>query len=230
MRPYDVCRRGVWLYALRSGVGESVFLGHPFSARVSPREVSRQKEVVVVRILMVPSWLLLSHNQLSPANTLPVCQEALKLWQTGAYDLLLLSGGLFLPAHIQSRPSSELMQDWFVEQGVDPRQIVLETRSLDTYDNIRYSLEELASVRIGEFAITVCTHRIHGRRIKHTFRRAHGVDITVHPVPLPLRMMERCQQWMYVLYHWLDPFGNGWLARRTRAKRYAQIWKKPSSV
>lgn len=174
-----------------------------------------------VPILMVPSWQIVGIDVLSPKDTLIVCEEALRLWRTNAFEFLLVSGGLFLPPEIQTQPSSHLMARWFVEHGVAPTLIITESRSLDTYDNLRYSLAELASRGVDP-DITVCTHRIHGIRIRHTFHAAFGQTVRIHEVHFPLSSAEWINQWLCVLYHYADRRGYGWLARRTRAKRQRQ--------
>ncbi len=46
------------------------------------------------RLLMVPSWQIVPRDQLSPHDTLLVCQTALRLWRMQRFDLLLLAGGV----------------------------------------------------------------------------------------------------------------------------------------
>lgn len=171
------------------------------------------------RILMVPSWQLVPRDRLSPHDTQLVCQEALQLWKTGLYDLLLLTGGLFLPPYIQTKPSAELMKDWFVSQGVEPSRIVTETRSLDTFENISYSLAELQLLGINHPDITVCTQWQHAVRIRHTFERAHGVEVQIYTLNFDLPPREQAWQWLYIAYHWYDTRGDKWLARTIRRRR-----------
>ncbi len=171
------------------------------------------------RILMVPSWQLVPRDRLSPRDTQIVCQAALELWQTGLFDLLLLTGGLFLPSYIQSKPSSELMKNWFVAQGVESTRIVTETRSLDTFENIAYSLTELRRLGISHPDITVCTQWQHAVRIRHTFKRAHGIEIQIYTLNFDLPPLEHARQWLYIAYHCYDTRGDKWLARTVRRRR-----------
>lgn len=179
------------------------------------------------RILMVPSWQLAPSDRLSPRDTQIVCRAALQLWQTGRFDLLLLTGGVFLPPHIQTRPSAELMKDWFRSQDVEPSRIVTETRSLDTFENIAFSLTELRRRGIENPLITVCTQWLHALRIRHTFQRAHGVAMRVHAIRFHMSWRDLAWQWLCVAYHWYDPGGMGRLAKSARLRRSRAASRAP---
>lgn len=172
------------------------------------------------QILMVPSWQIVPRDRLSPRDTQIVCRAALQLWNTGQYDLLLLTGGVFLPPRIQIRPSAELMKDWFMSQGMESSRIVTETRSLDTFENIAFALAELRRLGVVHPDITVCTQWLHAARIRHTFQRAHGISIRVHAIRFDMPWHDLAWQWFCAAYHWYDPAGTGWLARTIRRRRH----------
>lgn len=179
-------------------------------------------------VLMVPSWQVVPPDMLCPLDSQLVCMEAHKLWRTGQYEWLLVSGGIFLPPKIQTRPAADLMGAWFEECGVPRSRIIKESRSLDTFDNVRYSLYELWARGIRDPDITVCTHRIHGIRIRHTFKMAHRIDVRIHEVSLPLSIAEQVAQWLCVLYHRHDTHGTGWFARAVRTRRQHRSLKRPA--
>ena len=166
------------------------------------------------KVLAVFGWPLVAVDELDPRTALRVCERTLELWDTGAYDCLLVSGGRFLPPEIQTRPWSKIASEFFEWHGVPKERIVRESDSFDTYDNIRYSLRELYHAGIPDADITVVTHKTHGRRVRHTFKVAHGVEVRIEPVDLPLTILERIKQWAFVLYHWLDPYGTKYAKRR----------------
>jgi uncharacterized SAM-binding protein YcdF (DUF218 family) len=172
---------------------------------------------------MVPSWQIDPIDNLRVLDSQFVCIEAIKLWRAGAFEWLLVSGGIFLPSTIQTRPASDLMGAWFEACGISSARIIKESRSLDTYGNVRYSLDELDAKGIKDPEITVCTHRIHGMRIRHTFKAAHGIDVHVHAVHLPLTIAETAVQWLCAFYHLVDTHGTGWFARAVRSRRLHRI-------
>ena len=174
-----------------------------------------------VPVLMVPSLQIVAIDVLSPKDTLIVCEEALKLWQTGDYEILLTSAGLFLPPEKQTRPAATLMAEWFIERGVPAERIIAEAHSLDTYENLSLSLATLEERGI-DADITVCTHWTQAERIRHTFKVAHARIVHVHGISFPFSAAEWIYQWACIAYHYMDRDGSGWLARRIRFKRDLQ--------
>ncbi len=171
------------------------------------------------RVLMVPSWQLLPVDRLSPDDTEIVCRAALELWENRLFDTLLLCGGRFLPRSVQTRPSSDLMREWFIARGVPENAILCERESLDTYDNLRYGLGVLRQNGIMMPDILVCTQWQHAIRIWMTFNRAHQVDVALWPLTFSLSRVQTLWQWFCVFYHWIDRDGSGFLARWMRARR-----------
>ena len=181
-------------------------------------------EEVEVKILFVPAELINPKNVLSD-NTLCRCRAALKLWQSGDFDLLLLTGGLFLEPERQTRPASEIMRDWFVENGVSQDWIRTERQSLDTYQNVSLSLQELQDVHIE--SITVVTQYQHALRFLATFFLAHGQRIRVNMIRQPaMSWKDWFMEWLVLVpYHLIDWRGTLWLAtwNRQQRRRAAQL-------
>lgn len=174
-------------------------------------------------VLAVFGWPLLPVDRLDPTTSERAVARAVGLMRgSSRYDLALFSGGIFLPPAVQTRPWGEIARDAAVAAGTDPHQTLVETASLDTYDNIRYSLGVLEKAGIRYFSLTVCTHRIHGRRVRHTAKVLYGMNIRIEPVEMPLTPGERIWQWGCVAYHYWDKSGSGWYRRRMLRRR-AQI-------
>lgn len=191
-----------------------------------------------IRVLLVPSEGIVrlkgKPDYLSD-NTRARCERALKAWNTGEYDIMVITGGKFSPPSEQTRPAADLMFDWFTRRGRGVRndQVILETKSLDTYQNIQNSLYEirrfvnskLLHVRKGDedehFEIHVCTEFLHGLRFWVTFARAYGIWVKVIPVRQPRMTVMQVVLEMLVLIplHVIDPFGNNWVSKRERRKR-----------
>ena len=182
----------------------------------------------VVKVLLCPAELLTPMDQLS-SNTRRRCEAALALWQTGEYELMLLTGGRFLPQSVQTQPAAEVMAEWFKRRGVAVDQIVVEHGSVDTYENIRLGMQRINSALTARhiFPIsvefTVCTQYQHCLRFLITFWLAHGIHIKTHAVRQPeMSWKDWCVEWLVLIpYHLYDWNGTGWVAETNRKKRHA---------
>lgn len=172
-----------------------------------------------MHVLLVPAELIDRHNQLS-TNTLRRCVCALEEWRTGAYDVLLLCGGLFLAPERQSLPASLLMRDWFVQQGVPAECILTEARSLDTYQNIAFGIEMLNKTG-KNWNITVLTQYQHALRFWITFLLAHHIRVNTRPIRQPaMHVKDWLVEWLVLIpYHLVDWHGCLWLAVHNRRQR-----------
>lgn len=141
----------------------------------------------------------------------------LALWKEGRFDVILVTGGIFLPRTIQTRPAAELMADWLFAQGVPSDRVMIENKALNTWDNISGGLR-LLSNRFGNepIGITVVTQWQQAMRVWLSFALGYGKLVKVGPVSepkfLPLEIA-------YFLLHLLDPRGVGPLAVRNREQR-----------
>ena len=118
------------------------------------------------KIILIPSNDISSLNQLSGTNTLLRCEEALKLWKTGGYDVIVASGGRTCKKEIQTIPAADIMKQWLILNKVDESKILSENKSLDTYTNMHYSLKLLEKNNISSKNLTVVSHWAHLLRIK----------------------------------------------------------------
>jgi hypothetical protein len=185
--------------------------------------VKKQK----MRILAVFGWPLVPLNQLDPRTSLPILDHAIKIWDPEKYDRLLLSGGCFLPRHIQTQPWCEIAGAYCFVEGVSLHRVMYEARSFDTFDNLRCTLELLEASRIHDFELTICTYPTHGYRIALTALYAHNIRVRIEPVLLDLTLRERFMQWLYVLYHIFDVKGTGIIAHRVRQRRVDNAKRLP---
>ena len=100
---------------------------------------------------------------------------------------VLLTGGSgrFIPVGMSE---AEVMQKFFVAEGIDPGRITLETRSRTTYENAVFSAE-VAQPRSGEAWILV-TSAVHMPRAVGCFRHANW---NVIPYPVDYRTTGRAR-------------------------------------
>lgn len=168
---------------------------------------------------MVPSGGIAALNELPPENTLRRCEEALELWRSERYDYLLVSGGIFLPPHIQTRAAADIMRDWFAQQGVSTRMIIVERESVDTFENVRLSAHLLTKMHVIRPRITVVTQWQHALRFWVTFRLGYGLNVAIRPIWHSLAWYEHVTEFGSLAYHVVDPRGNRLFARKCRRKR-----------
>lgn len=168
----------------------------------------------VIDVLLVPSGDL-RHDETSGKDvlgryTLERCKRALELWKTDRYQIIITTGGLVLDLG----PGGSIMKNWFVEQGVPEGVIIVESQALDTFQNVRFSLKVLPE----NCRITVVSQWQHAIRFWLAFK-AYNVEIVRYPLHYKMRFQEWLVEWLFILYHLLDPKGGGLLARRSREER-----------
>lgn len=174
-----------------------------------------------MRVLLVLSEGMTGHDQLSDI-TLARCGRALALWRTGKYNYLLVTGGKFLPPEIQNRPIADVMRDWFIQNGIHDEYIIVEDESVDTYENISFSLALLRERGLkANDEITVCTQMQHAWRAAITFWRAHGMRVHLEYVRQPTMPWADVLKELLLLvpYHLWDWDGNGTVAANNRMAR-----------
>lgn len=173
----------------------------------------------MVEILLVPSGGIFSLNQLSPADTLLRCERGLKMWERGSFDKILVTGGIYSPSNIQTLPAAELMAQWFRQKGVPAGDIIIEPRSLDTFENIKFSLEELGRLSINNFRITVVTQWQHVIRFWITFCLGYNIRVKIQPMNYAISFRTWLEEWFFIIYHLYDRRGTKYFARKNRRNR-----------
>jgi len=120
------------------------------------------------KILMVPGCG--ARNDVLCTRTIGRCQTALERWKTGAYDIIVCSGGIY--DFGQTKSAAKLMKDWLIENGVGQGSILTEEESVDSYGNASETLRVLGSISF--LNITIVTDFQHCARIWIVFR-AYGI-------------------------------------------------------
>ena len=172
------------------------------------------------RILLVPSAGFEKENQMD-YQTLSRCQETYKLWQTGEYDLILLTGGICQPEEFQTVPGAQIMKWYFLYKKVPEKNLLTEDHAHDTFENIRFSLQRLQTLGIfpQDAEITVVTKKKQCRRFRISFNRAYHIKIKEHYVEYLQTTKENIYEFISLIIHLLDPKGNGFIAKRNRQNR-----------
>lgn len=176
-----------------------------------------------IRVLFVPAEGI-AERDLFTLNTMARLEEALFLWRTGEFDLMVLSGGEFLPRNIQTRPAAVLMGKWIVSQWMGPKkdQVIMETESLDTYENVIFAVRKILrrEIALSRVELTVCTEYFHAQRIATTFRCCYSLNVAIHAVKQPdMGFVAYLKEFFLNLLHWWDPEGVSFIPRKNREAR-----------
>ena len=96
-------------------------------------------------------------------------KTALKAYQARLANQILITGGVktqgLNPRTVGDQPESEIMKDELVGRGVPAKSIHVETRSSNTYENVRHALEVYDFESVNSI-LAVCTSRGVGRQIR----------------------------------------------------------------
>ncbi len=173
------------------------------------------------KILLIPSCGIQPVDFPSRDTLIRLLQGQIH-WQIGGFDLILLTGGIFNPRFVQTRPASHIMKDWLIGRGILEDFILTEDKSVDTYENIQFGLDVLGVNDLLPADITVLSQWQHARRFQISFFLGYG--IYVHTIPLHYDISPRTalNEWLFMACHVLDPKGKGLLAARNREMRHQQ--------
>jgi uncharacterized SAM-binding protein YcdF (DUF218 family) len=158
-------------------------------------------KVLAVLILAAAVWILgimggicvfSTHTDLSPADAAivlgaavwgdrpsPVFEQRIKhaveLYETGQVSTLVLTGGL---GEGQERAESEVAREYAIRRGVDPADILIETRSTITYENLQQAKRILEHENLGR--VLIVSDPLH---MKRSLVMAKDMGMDAHPSP-----------------------------------------------
>lgn len=150
------------------------------------------------------------------------CMQAVTLYQRIADCKILVSGGLPGAAPPAARLAAAL-QTFFLDQGVEPGDLIVENRSRNTSENATYSARLIREHAPGRRVVLITDAR-HMLRATLCFRR-EGIDVAPAPVnfltrqfrnrwesylPTPsgaAQFQEAFQEWLALGYYWT----RGWI-------------------
>lgn len=184
------------LCALRDSVGRAFFVYYAY-----------------MHVLLVPSgW---DSPWRDGSDTQRRCDGALHQWQTGKYDVVICCGGKFRPKSEMGEAAAQLMKKYLRAHGIPSRAIIVEDRSVDTYENCAFALRILKKTHRKIESITIVSQWQHTLRLQVTFFLAHA-----HPVRgVYLPSWPSPAEAVRLLYHLFDWRGTGSVARVNKQDR-----------
>jgi hypothetical protein len=178
-----------------------------------------------MNILMIPAGGIDPVDQPGKADTLRRLEAGLEAWNSGRFHYILVCGGFYLPIAIQTRAAADIMADWLIAHGVRREAILIEDRSVDSFENIAFGLGELHVRQIRLTTITVCSQWQHALRICITlwkrFWLNDEISIKMRGLHYAIPLQAWLSEWFMILYHLCTKHEEGWLARKNRARRLA---------
>lgn len=182
-------------------------------------------------IMVFPQWIL-PVNQLD-GETIRRCETALekyhRLKESNGPCKLMVMGGFFHSRDVQTTPAAVLLKRWFVAKGVLEEDIVGETRSVDTFENIWNGLDTFARVYgadvLVQARILVVSEAHHVRRIRWTLRMGYGLRSEAAAHSQDLRGKDALREWAYYIVHlFTHPISLlGFLSAYSRRKRHLLV-------
>lgn len=173
----------------------------------------------MAKILVILSEGLVPINQLS-AVTLMRLQAGLKEWKREVHDLILVTGGTFLPPTVQTRPIAHVMREWLVAEGVQPDRILVEDRSKDSFENMQFSTKVLGDNGFtpDNSSLTIVSQWQHVLRTRYTASKYRWKTKPFN-VRYSIGFKGMLMEFVFILVHLIDPYGTGIIARKNRVGR-----------
>lgn len=169
------------------------------------------------KYLFVPACEVLEKDSLMGTMTAQRLSAGLSEWLRSDYDRIIVTGGIYLPPNIQTIPAGELMRGWLIDNGIDSENIICERWSLDTYQNIDFSMKLIAGDSNPQ--ITIVSQWQHAMRFKITFWRLYNIKVNIVSVVYKMSLKAFLLECCYILYHLLDKKGTLFFAKKNRENR-----------
>lgn len=177
-RPYEGRRKPAWLLALLAvilvlALGFVVLLGLVLTgARDS---VTGQPQVMVILGCKVESWgpSVLLQDRLD---------KALDYLEDHPDLTIVVSGGQGPDEH---QSEAQCMFDYLTDHGVDGDQILLEDRSHNTWENIRFTQELLEQEGVDASQVVVVSNGFHLTRVRMLWGRVWEGEYTLSTLAAP---------------------------------------------
>ncbi|MFS0782835.1 YdcF family protein [Bacillus sp. 1P06AnD] len=144
----------------------------------------------------------------------PVLKErlnhAIELYKKGKVDYLIFTGGT-APGEIKSEARTS--KEYAIEQGVNPRRIIIEEKSAVTEENLKYAMEEVNKKHMTFDSYTLVSDPLHMKRSVLLAKQLNMENVYSSPTPTSAyRSFEAkfpffVKEWMYYTgYIVMTPF------------------------
>lgn len=157
--------------------------------------------------------------------------KALMLYKLGFVDAILCTGGVFQKG--QKRSASVVMAEYLEQQGVPKEALFTEEKSLDTCENVKFSLEALEKRGVlsditstEDLRLVLISETHHLRRIEitmHAYLEHLGLDELIPLIfePVLYSISDQTYHTEEAVLHLtaLDPYGKGRIFEETRSER-----------
>ncbi len=187
----------------------------------------------VLGFIFVPAEQVETQDKLS-ARTIARLEKALQIHRKGEHVFFVVSGGIFNPPEIQTQPAGKLMKEWLIAQGINQDLVLVEDRSLDTYENIERSMA-LIGTKIwmkhfpfqyqGVTYVTPCEGKVvivsdhwHLKRFKRLMV-CSKIPITFEESRYKLGFLGIVKEIVFLVITYFDPEGEGYLNCFNRERR-----------
>lgn len=108
--------------------------------------------------------------------------DAIALYKTGAVEKLVLTGGVGFLSLNRSDSEANVMKRYMLENGVSEKDILIEDKSRDTYENMKNSDATIKKVAGENGKIVLITSDFHKKRAKLLFKSLSRLEVVSYGV------------------------------------------------
>jgi hypothetical protein len=175
------------------------------------------------KILFVVGREIASVTSIAATETEKRCEKALKEWKRGGYEWLLISALEYEPGGGEPISASGLMAEWFVAHDIPRRQIFVEDRARDVYDNVQMGYLALQGRNVQDLPLTVVTEFFNAVRCWILFLLLFRKWTSIRPMFKWLPPGRLLRELMIVAYLFYDPRGIKRIAQGNREMKKSEL-------
>ncbi|HIS61924.1 MAG TPA: YdcF family protein [Candidatus Scybalomonas excrementigallinarum] len=130
-----------------------------------------QDELNKADIIMIPG-----------SSRVELAMEALRLYNSGLASWILISGGE--NKKLKDKTEAEFLRDILIENGVNPKSIIVEKKAQNTYENAKYSYEQCVLNGLPIDEIIIVCKSYHSRHVKLTYSEVFPEHCKINIAPI----------------------------------------------
>lgn len=188
---------------------------------------------LVLGFTFVPAEQVEKQDKLS-ARTIARLEKAIQIHEKNEHVFFVVSGGIFNHPLVQTKSAGELMKEWLIAKGISQDFILVEDKSLDTYENVERSMaligtkiflqhlpfyyKDIVYVTPCKGKVVVVSDHWHLKRLKRLMRNV-VIPVVFEESGYKLGFLRIVKELVFLVITHLDPEGEGYLNCFNREKR-----------
>ena len=103
--------------------------------------------------------------------------DAVRLYKQGVVNKLFLTGGFGFLSKNRDTSEASIMRNYMLAQGISDKDIIIEDKSRDTYENMKNSLRQIEDECGKDGKIVIVTSDFHSKRSKGMLEKMTSCDV-----------------------------------------------------